>query len=145
MNQDAAAGKILLELLKLEIANEDNEQILYNYLVQAYGAGYDVGRKEHMCKKPVGQYTLDGKLIKIWNSSKTIYMKMGMSKNSISRALTGQNKTCVGYRWKYVNSITPSSTEETIGGLKGLARPRLKTRVSKTTPLSQSPDTEHYV
>lgn len=53
--------------------------------------------------KPVGQYTLDGKLIKIWGSIKKAALEGGFNRACISRVAKGKQKLHRGYRWKYIN------------------------------------------
>jgi len=53
--------------------------------------------------KAVGQYTRDGKLIKIWQSTHEVERQLGFSNKSISRAARGERKTAYGYVWKYVD------------------------------------------
>ena len=51
--------------------------------------------------KRVGQYTLDGELIKIWPSTMEAQRQTGFSSASISQAANGKSKQAHGYRWKY--------------------------------------------
>ena len=52
--------------------------------------------------KPVGQYTRDGELIKIWQSSREVQKQLGFSYGNISQAALGKIKTAYGYVWKYI-------------------------------------------
>ena len=52
--------------------------------------------------KPVGQYTLDGKLIKVWQSTNEVERQLGFGHSHISAAALGKRKTAYGYVWKYV-------------------------------------------
>jgi len=52
--------------------------------------------------KPVGQYTTDGKLIKVWQSVSEVQRQLGFTKQSISQAARGKQKTAYGYVWKYI-------------------------------------------
>ena len=116
MEQGDVAGKILLELFELKIATEENENILYKYLMQAYGAGYDEGRLQYHKRKLVAQYSTNGKLIKIWNSISAAARKYNLTKSAISKAAHGINTTAAGFQWKFVNLKKPISSEtETIG------------------------------
>ena len=53
--------------------------------------------------KPVGQYTTDGKLIKIWQSTNEVERQLGFSHSYISATARGKHKLAYGYVWKYVN------------------------------------------
>jgi len=52
--------------------------------------------------KPVGQYTLDGKLIKVWQSTMEIQRQLGFNRGNISAVARGERKTANGYVWKYI-------------------------------------------
>jgi len=53
--------------------------------------------------KPVGQYTLDGKLIKVWQSTMEVQRQLGFSHQSICAVARGKRKTANGYVWKYID------------------------------------------
>lgn len=55
-------------------------------------------------KKKVGQYTLDGKLIKIWESTREIERCLGFNHCGISSCCINRkyHKTYKGYIWKYL-------------------------------------------
>ena len=52
--------------------------------------------------KPVGQYTRDGELIKIWPSVMETERKTGFRHSAISRVANGKYKQAYGFIWKYV-------------------------------------------
>ena len=52
--------------------------------------------------KPVGQYTLDGELVKIWQSPCEAGKQIGLSDSHVSKAANGKLKTAYGFIWKYV-------------------------------------------
>ena len=52
--------------------------------------------------KPVGQYTLDGDLIKAWQSTNEVQRQTGFSQGNISLAANGKYKQAYGFTWKYV-------------------------------------------
>ena len=51
--------------------------------------------------KSVGQYTLDGELVKIWPSTIEVQRQTGFSQGSISLAANGKYKQAYGFIWKY--------------------------------------------
>lgn len=60
---------------------------------------------ERMAKslsKPVGQYTRDGELVKIWPSTIEVQRQTGFSNGNISLAANGKIKQVYGFIWKYV-------------------------------------------
>ena len=52
--------------------------------------------------KSVGQYTLDGELIKIWQSTMEVQRQLGFAPSHISLVARGKRETAYGYVWKYV-------------------------------------------
>ena len=62
-----------------------------------------IGKKSAITKsKPIAQYTLNGKLLKVWPSLKEAKRETGFSQGNISLAANGKRKTAYGFRWKYV-------------------------------------------
>ena len=62
-------------------------------------------RNERVAKaqsKPVGQYTIDGDLVKAWQSTNEVERQTGFSCGHISEVANGKRKTAYGFRWKYV-------------------------------------------
>jgi len=53
--------------------------------------------------KPVGQYTTNGKLIKVWQSAYEVQRQLGFTQSSISAVARGKLKTAYGYIWKYID------------------------------------------
>ena len=52
--------------------------------------------------KPIGQYTNEGKLVKVWQSAYEVKRQLGFSQSYISAVARGERKTAYGYVWKYV-------------------------------------------
>ena len=52
--------------------------------------------------KQVGQFTREGKLIKIWPSLSEVKRQLGFSQSHISEAARGKLKKAYGFIWKYV-------------------------------------------
>lgn len=53
-----------------------------------------------LCKK-VYQYTIDNKLIKIWDSTNEAARKLGFSQGNIASCCEGKRKQHKGYKWSY--------------------------------------------
>ena len=51
--------------------------------------------------KPVGQYTRDGVLVKVWQSTHEVQRQLGFNQGNITRVANGRYKTAYGYVWKY--------------------------------------------
>ena len=61
--------------------------------------------REKRTIKKIAQYTLDGTLVKIWNSGKEIERNMGIDHSRISkccRHIQGTQKCC-GYKWEFID------------------------------------------
>ena len=61
-------------------------------------------RNVRACKalsKPVGQYTSDGELVKIWPSVIEVQRQTGFSQGHICKAANGKCKQAYGFIWKY--------------------------------------------
>lgn len=52
--------------------------------------------------KPVGQYTRDGALVKIWPSVSEAERQAGFNHSYICQAANGKRKQAYGFIWKYV-------------------------------------------
>ena len=52
--------------------------------------------------KLVGQYTLEGNLVKIWQSTMEVERQLGFNNSNISAAARGKYKTAYGFVWKYI-------------------------------------------
>lgn len=140
MKQETVAGKILSELLEQGIATKNNEWILYNYLMQAYAAGVDEGRLQYAKRVPVAQYSIEGSLLKVWDSMTVAARYYGITKHGISKVCRGKTRTAAGFRWKYVNIKDPTSAEPTIGSIpKESIQPRPRNRASKISPSQRFP------
>ena len=60
------------------------------------------GSRNERVSKPVGQYSLDGKLIKLWPSTMEVQRQTGFSQGNISQVANGKYKQAYGCIWKYV-------------------------------------------
>ena len=52
--------------------------------------------------KPVGQYTSDGDLVKVWPSTIEVQRQTGFNQGHICKVANGKRKTAYGFIWKYV-------------------------------------------
>lgn len=60
------------------------------------------GTRNARIAKSVGQYTRDGKLIKVWQSAHEAQRLLGYDQSNISAVALGKRKTAYGFVWKYV-------------------------------------------
>ena len=65
-----------------------------------YGTHNERVAKAH--SKSVAQYTKDGELIKVWQSTREAGRQLGLGQGNISAVAQGKRKTAYGYIWKYV-------------------------------------------
>ena len=54
--------------------------------------------------KSVGQYTCEGKLIKVWQSAVEVERQLGFAQRNISAVARGERRTAYGYVWKYIET-----------------------------------------
>ena len=62
-------------------------------------------RNERVAKalgKPIGQYTLDGDLVEVWQSANEVERQIGFSHGYICQSANGNRKQAYGFVWKYV-------------------------------------------
>ena len=52
--------------------------------------------------KPIGQYKIDGQLIKVWPSTAIVERQTGFSQASIWGVANGRHKQAYGFIWKYI-------------------------------------------
>ncbi len=52
-------------------------------------------------KRPINQFTLDGKFVKRWESIKQVQEEWHLKSTSISACCRGKIKTSLGYKWEY--------------------------------------------
>lgn len=56
----------------------------------------------HPNAKKIGQYDLNGNLLKIWNSGKDVCDALGVNKSSLSECCNGNRKKTKGFIWKFI-------------------------------------------
>ena len=63
--------------------------------------GTRVARVTKTRSKPVGQYTLDSELVKVWASPREAERQGGFDSSTISNVANGKRKTHKGFIWRY--------------------------------------------
>ena len=53
--------------------------------------------------KSVGQYTREGVLVKVWQSTIEVQRQLGFANGAISAVARGERKTAYGYVWEYID------------------------------------------
>jgi hypothetical protein len=119
MKQEDVAGKIVLELVNEGIIQERDDWIVYNYLMQAYAAGFNEGNRRITRPQPVSQFNSKGELVALYPTIRKAAKGVGVNESSIKRALSGRYKTVKGFTFKYTNVKKPiSSGTQTIGSTR---------------------------
>jgi hypothetical protein len=67
-----------------------------------YEENINHGTRTARTSKPLGQFTINGKLIKVWQSTMEVQRQLGYNQGHISAAARGEQKTSYGYVWKYI-------------------------------------------
>ena len=52
--------------------------------------------------RPIAQYTLNGKLLKVWPSATEAQRQAGFGQGNVSEVANGNRKTAYGFTWEYV-------------------------------------------
>ena len=68
-------------------------------------------RNDYISSK-IGQYTLEGKLIKIWNSTRELRDAGFVEIGNITRVCRGAGKTSVGFIWRFVENEEDAKEKE---------------------------------
>lgn len=68
-------------------------------------------RNDYVASK-IGQYTLNGKLIKVWNSTKELRDAGFIEIGNITKACRGDIRSSVGYVWRFVEDIDEAKAQE---------------------------------
>lgn len=70
-----------------------------NYGTRNERAGKAIAKAQ---SKTVAQYSKDGELLTVWSSVKEAACQLDFNKSCIGATARGEQKTCGGYIWKYV-------------------------------------------
>jgi hypothetical protein len=104
MKQKVVAQKVLKELIDLKIVEQDDEEIMWAYLLMVYSAGFNEGKIQRGRERPVLQMRRDGTPIKVHQSLKFAANAMQLDVATIGRALRGKVVTAGGFKWKYIDN-----------------------------------------
>ena len=102
---------------KHKYINHKDEEKCNNYLNNlewcsaAYNNSYGT-RRERVAEKnknnslslPVAQLSLDGKLIRVFQSQNEVKRELNVNQGNISNAISGRCKTAYGYKWKLIKN-----------------------------------------
>ena len=93
-----------LEVNHINEIKTDNRAVNLEWSTRRENVNYG-SRNERAAKtksKPVGQWTKEGELVKIWPSTIEVQKQTGFSQGSISKVANGKLKQAYGFIWKYV-------------------------------------------
>lgn len=68
-------------------------------------------RNDYIASK-IGQYTLNGKLVKVWNSTKELRDAGFIEIGNITKACRGDIRSSVGYVWRFVEGMDEAKVQE---------------------------------
>ena len=94
-----------LEVNHINEIKTDNRAVNLEWSTRRENVNYG-SRNERAAKtksKPVGQWTKEGELVKIWPSTIEVQKQTGFSQGSISKVANGKRKQAYGFIWKYVS------------------------------------------
>lgn len=81
----------------------DNLEWVTSYENHQYGTARIRAKMNQKYRKPVIQMTLDGKLVKKWDSINDVSRQLNIARSNIRKACNGKYKKSHGYRWKFAD------------------------------------------
>lgn len=103
MNSEKMADLIIKDLINHGLITVGNKKTMEQYLILAYGVGFDAGRSTHTVKKPVVQMSMHEVELVVWNSAQEAGRKTGIDPGGIIKTCRGQKNSAGGFKWKYKN------------------------------------------
>jgi hypothetical protein len=62
-------------------------------------------------KRPVAQYSMDGELIRIWESARNIRDELGIFESNVNKCCNGKIHSYKGFIWKYAAEENAKGSE----------------------------------
>ena len=93
----------LTEINHISEIKNDNRVVNLEWCDRKYNVNYGTVKQRIADKisKKLFQYTLDGELIREWQSAYEVKRQLGYSPCNISQCCNGKQKTSYGYIWSY--------------------------------------------
>jgi hypothetical protein len=109
MQQDDTAEKAYDEMSRKDLFQRMRSQadigLAKTILKEVYAIGFDEGRKQGASHgKPVAQYDMNGKFIKIFGNISIAARAVNRNKAAVQKAANGKSEYSGGYKWKYASN-----------------------------------------
>jgi hypothetical protein len=98
--------EMLDEGLIIRVQTPKQEERIRFYHTMIYTAGVDEGRKQYSHRKPIAQFTIDGKFIKVFGSIVEAANSIHRTKGAVQKAVAGKTEHSGGFKWKYIENVT---------------------------------------
>lgn len=101
---DRAEGKDVVHHRNADLL--DNRATNLEWVTVKENIGHTVagGKLAKVFVRRVGRYDADDNLLDVWDSSEKAAEKFGTSKKNIRSCCGGFQKTCIGFRWEYMEN-----------------------------------------
>ena len=86
------------------IANDNRIDNLVLMRIEDHILYHQLVGKAANAAKPIGQYDMDGNLIKVWDSLHQVNRELGYSRGSVRKNLNGISKSSYNCIWKYMEN-----------------------------------------
>lgn len=101
-SRETSCSRSLIELCS-EGRCKTGKGFIWKYYEYNFPEKIEIKEYENSVTNPIEQYTLDGKLVEIYESSADAERKTGFSQFSIANCARGNQKTSFGYVWKFTD------------------------------------------
>ena len=105
---DNFSSELLLKCDPEELSIKEQELIS---AAQIMSKDLVYNRRNDFVASKIAQYSLDGKLIKIWNSTSELF-KANFDTSNILRTCHGKTKSSLGYMWRFVENEEEAKAQE---------------------------------
>lgn len=99
-------GKDYINHLDGNRANNNADNLVWCTQSENVQYAYDLGSKIPPHKKRIGQYDLDGRLIRTWNSIAEAGRGLNIQSPNIGKVCSGIRRKAGGYYWRYIQDNT---------------------------------------
>lgn len=111
MTQHDTAYRVTSELISKKVIPLEARDMFFDLFCQVYAAGHDDGRLQLKGRRPIVQLSMDGSKVQVHQSLSIASRKIGIGKQTISKAALGECKSAGGYKWKYLDQFKKDEAE----------------------------------